>query len=307
MSNMEVLGIVHSEYPQTVGAGNGEDFSLVSGEAREASSVDKEVELLERRIVLAKLYDALPAYGSVTFWRAIEDPEVGTAVPLEVLVRCVRAARLQGDIEGRNRIIEVIIRRTSSSNEYWADTVLKSARLLADEREALRGDLLADLYERVIRALIDPERLFWEENFLHCLRFERQHVYSACMKREGRWNASSGDAGASGGTRRVPHSLIKSINQPVQASNDETWELSIEDERAQQELLEVEKDDLFYLILHLPEKLKSVVWLIFFEGRTEKDTAQILAITDRTVRNRLREALTILRENLDPVQGSGQI
>jgi DNA-directed RNA polymerase specialized sigma24 family protein len=284
-----------------VGAGNGEDFSPVSGEACGASSVDKKVGPVERRIVLAELYNALPAYGSMAFWHAIEDPEVGTALPLELLVRCVRAASSQGDIEGRNRIIEVIIRRTSSSNEQWANAVLKSVRLLMDEREALRGDLLADLYERVIRALIDPERLFWEENFLHCLRFERQHVYSACMKREGRWNASSGD------TRRVPRSLIKSIDQPIQAADDETWELGIEDERAQQELLEVERDDLSHLILYLPEKLKSVVWLIFWEGRTEKDTARALRITDRTVRNRLREALKILRENLDSVQGVGQI
>jgi len=64
-------------------------------------------------------------------------------------------------------------------------------------------------------------------------------------------------------------------------------------------LLSVEQHDLALLILHLPEKLKSIIWLIFWEGRTEKDAARILGITDRTVRNRLREALKVLRELLE--------
>jgi DNA-directed RNA polymerase specialized sigma24 family protein len=38
---------------------------------------------------------------------------------------------------------------------------------------------------------------------------------------------------------------------------------------------------------------------LFWEGRSEKDTAQLLGITDRTVRNRRREALNVLREALD--------
>ncbi len=48
-------------------------------------------------------------------------------------------------------------------------------------------DLYADLCERVIRALHDSRRQFWEENFQHCLCFERKHAYHAFMTREGRW------------------------------------------------------------------------------------------------------------------------
>jgi RNA polymerase sigma factor (sigma-70 family) len=116
------------------------------------------------------------------------------------------------------------------------------------------------------------------------------------MTREGRWYHQQVDGTA---TRRIPRVLIESLDQPVMHSDGELWEPDIEDERAQQALLSVEQSDLPLLILQLPEKLKSVIWLIFWEGRTEKDAAQILGITDRTVRNRLREALKSLRDILD--------
>lgn len=257
---------------------------------------DTDDELVKRRIALTNAYQALPAYESDLFWRTIEEPDLKIALPLEVLVKCARVAIARGDDIGRNRIIEVIFQRTQSSNEYWAYHVLNSIHLGPDERNILVHDLFADLCERVIRALMDLKRLFWEENFQHCLQFERKHAYQAFMIREGRWYHQQGDGTA---TRRIPRVLIESLDQPVMHSDGELWEPDIEDERAQQALLSVEQSDLPLLILQLPEKLKSVIWLIFWEGRTEKDAAQILGITDRTVRNRLREALKSLRDILD--------
>jgi RNA polymerase sigma factor (sigma-70 family) len=263
------------------------------------------IELSERRNIVAALYEASPAYGSAAFWHAIEEADGQKALPLEVLVRYVRLAVAYGDTTARNRIIEVIVRRTQIANESWANSVLTYIRVPADERAMLMGDLYADLCESVIRALLDPKRLFWEENFQHCLRYERQHVYSAFMRREGRWNAGvTGDiqgveVGVEGRVpRRIPRGLLYSMDRPMQLADGETLEFVIEDEHAQEALLALEHDDLARLLLGLPQKLKTVLWLIYWEGRTEKDTAQVLGITDRTVRNRLREALKLLRENL---------
>jgi len=99
-------------------------------------------------------------------------------------------------------------------------------------------------------------------------------------------------------SRRVPRRLLYSIDTPVILADGETMELLIEDEHAQEALQAIEHEDVPRLVLGLPQKLKSVVWLIFWEGRTEKDTAQVLGITDRTVRNRLQEALKLLRDEL---------
>jgi len=262
---------------------------------------DSYKDLARRRAALARAYQALPVYGSVEFWNAIEEPDLRIALPLEVLVRCFRLAMTSGEDIDRKRIITMIIRRTQPSNEYWANHVLDRVHLRSEERRILVHDLYADLCERIIRALMDTKRHFWEENFQHCISFERKHVYQAFMIREGRWHNQHADGMV---TRRIPRVLIDSLDQPVLHANGELWVQDVEDEHAQRALLSAEQGDLPYLISRLPEKLKSVILLIFWEGRTEKDTAQILGITDRTVRNRLHEALKSLRDILDSEGGT---
>ncbi|GAC1378682.1 MAG: hypothetical protein NVS4B7_09850 [Ktedonobacteraceae bacterium] len=251
--------------------------------------------LVRRRAALAALYNSLPPYGGSAFWLRIEDPDVDAALPLEVLVQCARLALVRKDDEGKKRIIEVIFRRTAGTNEWWANNVLKQSSLSLDEQKVLRSDLYADLCEYVIRAILDAKRSFWEENFQHCLLFERKHVYLSFMKREGRWRNQDDTR-----TSRVPHSLLESLDQSLQRSDGTAYELQIEDELAQKALQTVERTDLLHLIVHLPDRLKAVVLLIFWEDRTEKDTARVLGVTDRTVRNRLRAALKILHEKLAP-------
>jgi len=272
---MEVLGIVEQ---------NGSQFEG-----------DTDQELVKRRAALANAYRALPEYGSTEFWSIVEEPDLKVALSLEILVKCTRVAIASGDDTARNRIVEVIVRRTQASNEYWARHVLNRVHLRPEERSILVRDLYADLCEHLIRALMDMKRLFWEENFQHCMLFERKHVFQAFMTREGLWLKQHRE-GVVG--RRIPRMLIASIDQPVLHANGEFWEPDFEDEQAQQALLSVEQSDLPLLVLHLPEKLKAVILLIFWEGRTEKDTARILGVTDRTVRNRLSEALKSLRHIL---------
>jgi RNA polymerase sigma factor (sigma-70 family) len=270
-----------------------EVWSIMEQETSQSEQdADNDLALVRRRAVLSTAFQALPAYGSAEFWRLVEESQLKLTLPLEILVKCARVAIGQEDSTSRNRIIEMIFRRTQGANEYWSRQVLNRVHLTSEERGMFAHDLYADLCERVIRAIMDTKRLFWEENFQHCLCYERKHVYQAFMTREGRWyNQHANDAVS----RRVPHSLIGSLDQPVQHSNGESWEMDIEDERAQQALLSVEQHDLPLQILNLPEKLKPVIWLIFWEGRTEKNVANILGVSDRTIRNRLHKALKLLR------------
>jgi len=266
-----------------------EVLGVVDSVCRVTDECERDEEVVKRRIVLAQVYGSLPRYGSTAFWRALQTADI----PLEVLVRCFRAALAQGDAQGRNCIVEIIFLRIQSMNEYWAASVLKSLSVRPDERYALMCDLCADLYESIIRALMDPERLFWEENFLHCLYFERKHVYRSLMMREGRWHDLSVKR-----STRIPRGLLASLDQPVQQMDNGVDSLDIEDEQAQKMLQIVESLDLLQLVLHLPDKLKAVVLLIFWEGRSEKDTARVLGISDRTVRNRIQVAKKLLRDLL---------
>ena len=253
-------------------------------------------DLVRRRAYIAAQFQALPSYGSAEFWSRIEESQLKLALPLEVLVMCIRIAIMREDDTGKKRIFEMVFRRTQGANEYWSRQILSRMHLTTEERSMYAHDLYAALCERVIRAIHDSKRLFWEENFQHCLCFERKHVYQAFMTREGRWyNQGANESG----TRRIPRSLIGSLDQPVQHANDETWEMEIVDMQAQQALLSVEEHDLSLLILNLPEKLKPVIWLMFWEGRTEKNVAHILGVSDRTVRNRLQKALSLLRSGIE--------
>lgn len=241
-------------------------------------------------VAFDELASHLPSYASSAFWQAI----CAGDIPLEVLVHWLRKAHRAGDAQGRNRIVEIIFRRTQASNERWAMSVLRALTLPGGERHAFLYDLCADLYESVLRALLDEKRLFWEENFLHCLYFERKHVYRAFMRREGRWRELDVQKG-----KRIPRALVASLDQPTRLADGEVLAVDVEDERAANMFHSVEESDLLLLVLRLPDRLKAVVFLIFWEGRSEKEVAHVLAITDRTVRNRLRRAFQLLHDELE--------
>lgn len=252
--------------------------------------LQRHIALTERQSMLIDTYSLLPEYGSMAFWKVIE----GTDIPLETLVRCFRLASLYEDHTGRDRLFTVIVLRTQTINAAWAKAVLKTLPIVEDVRIALASDLCADLYECVLRALLDQKKRFWEEHFLHCLRFERQHVYKACMMREGYWQEPQVKR-----SMRVPRSLLTRIDVPIQTSEEMPYTLDIEDKQAQSALLAMEQTDMLLLIQGLPTKLKIVLLLLFWEGRPEKEVAQVLGVTDRTVRNRKREALALLRQAIE--------
>ncbi len=251
--------------------------------------MDRDIGVIERRLALAEVYSALPPYASAAFWSAVEDP----TLPLEILVKILRAAIASGDEQGRCRILEWIILRTQAMNLLWAQRVLQMLSLQVDERSVLARDLCADLHECMMRALADAERLFWEENFLHSLYFTRKHVYRSFLMREGFWFKPSASRGM-----RIPRALVASLDRLLQPLDHDHQPLDIEDEGVQTLFLSVERSDLLQTVLCLPDKLKAVILLIFWEGRSEKETAQVLSISDRTVRNRLRDALKLLYARL---------
>ena len=194
-----------------------------------------ELQVARRRGALTTVFNNLPVYGSTAFWSAIEEHDK----PLEVLVRSVRVAIAREDEAGRNRIFEIIFCRIHVANEIWANSVLKTTSLLADERNALVSDLYADLCECVIRALMDATRMFWEENFQHCLMYERKHVYQTFMAFEGRWSNQHIKT-----PKRIPRRLLDSLDRSKQGRDGETYESNIEDDLAQKALVAVEHADI---------------------------------------------------------------
>ncbi|HEV2653381.1 MAG TPA: sigma factor-like helix-turn-helix DNA-binding protein [Ktedonobacteraceae bacterium] len=231
---------------------------------------------------------ALPPCTLLIFQQLNEQTEVS----LEALVRMFRAALAYGDEQGRDAVFSALLSRMQTGNEYWAATVLSNVCLA--ERQALLYDLCADLHEGIFRALMDPKRSFWEENFLYALQFERRHVYQAFMMREGCWH----DRRVKRATR-IPRSLVASLDRLAVPANGDVCRLEVEDEQAHRMLLAVETSDLGHQVMLLPPRLRAVLLLLFWEGCSEKEAAQLLSVTERTVCNRKRKALALLRSALN--------
>jgi RNA polymerase sigma factor (sigma-70 family) len=221
----------------------------------------------------------------------IEDPQAN--IPLEVVVRCLRANVVREDVQLRNRLLALIVQRTQTANERWAQRVLKVADILPGECPMLADDLYADLCERMLYAVLDPQRHFWEVNFLHCLYFERQHVFRSLMMREGRWYNPAVEQ-----SERVPYTSVISLDHALSLEHDETMALEIADPQAEMMFCSIDRHDLLQFVFRLPAPLRSVVLLVFWEDRSAKEAAQTLGITDRTVRNRLQRAFHLLRTTL---------
>jgi RNA polymerase sigma factor (sigma-70 family) len=215
-------------------------------------------------------------------------------IPLEVIVRCLRAAVSRGDVQCRNRLLALIVQRTQTANERWIQRVLKTAGLLPGECPMLADDLYADLCERMLYAVLDPQRHFWEVNFLHCLYFERKHVFRSLMMREGRWYNPAVEK-----SERVPRTSMISLDHGISLDQAETMALEIADPWAEMMFRAIDRHDLLQLVFRLPTPLRSVVLLVFWEGKSEKEVAHILGITDRTVRNRLQRSFNVLRTALE--------
>lgn len=250
-----------------------------------------------RRALLAQAYAALPSSASPAFWQRLAAEET----PLEVVVRCLRHAVSCEDDQGRERILEIVFCRTYTINQRWSRSALRNLPILGGERTSVVNDLCSDLYEFLFRALLDHTRLFWEENFLHCLYFERKHVYQAFLFREGYWKNTQVKQSS-----RVPRAVLESFDQPLSShSNGDYGSLEVADEGAQRMLETIVDDEVLNLVLALPERLKAVILLKFWDDRTEKETAQILGVSDRTVRQRILVATELLRKYLADAKVGG--
>jgi RNA polymerase sigma factor (sigma-70 family) len=241
---------------------------------------------------MAQLYSSLPTYGSKEFWRRVEEwREECLALPLEVLVKVLRADALaRDDRSAQRRLFAVIVARVQEANERWVERVLCRMSLLSGERRAVAADLYADLCEQLLRSLLDEEQSFWEEHFYHSLRFARGRVHENFLRREGRWYKTTPGPG-----ERVPYTLVESLERAEQRPGMEHLH-EVADARAEQAFLQVEQADSVALLLRLPARQRAIVWLIFWEDCSTKTVGELLGISERTVRNRLRAALTRLRQ-----------
>lgn len=88
-----------------------------------------------------------------------------------------------------------------------------------------------------------------------------------------------------------------------------TWFRHIDNRKALDELpprlLQVEQEDhtLSLMVMELPDRYKQVVLLHYFQGLTQRETAEALGLTPSAVLRRLRSAEALLKQSLTGGEG----
>lgn len=246
--------------------------------------------VIARRNKLSRVFDEIPPYGAAEFWQVVEQANF----PREVLVRALRSVLAMNNTEKIcQRLLSIIVSSLQKKNEAWARHVLRGYPYGdLDVQYNLCVDLCADLNEEILKDILNPRCHFWEENFGHCLYYKRMHVLRSLMRREG-YSARPGRG------KRVPRSLLCSLDQQFALYNDSFWNpFDVEDEKAYAVMHAMDSSFLMDIVEGLPRRLSSVVMLVFWADKTERDTARLLNVTERTVRNRLQDAIRRLYKAL---------
>jgi RNA polymerase sigma factor (sigma-70 family) len=242
-------------------------------------------DIIVRRDRLSKVFNNIPPYDSIEFWQVVEQADF----PREVLVKILRSVHTAHNAKMiSQRISSIIISDLQKKNESWAYRVLKGYPLgVWDVKYHLCVDLCADLNEAILKSIFDPRRVFWEENFGHCLYYERMHVLHSLMRREGHVNMAKKEKG-----RRIPRNLLSSLDTQLMLCTDGLYNpFELEDEQAYAVMHTIDSNFLIDIVKGLPKRLSVVVILVFWADKSERDTAELLSITERTVRNRLQNAI----------------
>jgi len=228
-------------------------------------------------------------YNAAAFWAFANDRKT----PLELLVKILRSDIFNDDKRTRDDLFEIINKRICSDNERWAYQKVKSLQVSYEERQFLLHDLCADLDFAIYRSLIDKTKYYWEEKFSTSLYFERKHVFSRFIQYECFWKPGHVKQGV-----RIPRIQMVSIDKMMQDIYGLDFSLDIEDSQVQRMMESVELSHVRQCVLKIPYHLRVVVYLMHWNGRSRKEIAQLLHVSDRTVRNRLHAAYDLLRDAL---------
>jgi RNA polymerase sigma factor (sigma-70 family) len=239
-----------------------------------------------RRAELDAQFHALPLPGVAEYWRRIEDTRTESALPLEVLARCVRERADAHASRDTERILEVILRRVQPYVQSWARKDVRFVR--SGMKPQLQEELEQQCYMKLWEGLAGGGKSFLLERFVFMLHRIYQHVAREMMEQAGEWQRPGVDT-----PTRIPRAEMESLEAKPKGEDDVPLTDRIPDNNVQDAFDRVELSDLLDLVSRLPDDQRAIILDRFFEGRSQDETAKTLHISERTVRNRLK---TILRE-----------
>lgn len=251
--------------------------------------MDAEEVAARRRAALRAQLLTLPPAGTPAYWHRLETPLAAEALPLEVLVQCVRE-RWEADrrMEAQ-RVFTLILGRIQRQVGAWGAKV--ASQSAAAHRHQARADLVQECYLELWRALTIGDIAYWAESFGAALVSLQSHTAHACMERWAYWTRSRVTH-----PTRVPARALESLDVPHADETTVSLAERREDPNAARAFDLVEYAHVHRLVRALSPARRAVLYARYWEGQTQQEIATALGIGTRAVRWREQQALDQLRE-----------
>jgi DNA-directed RNA polymerase specialized sigma24 family protein len=238
------------------------------------------------RARLAAELEALPPWGSPLLAARLRVTAPPQMVSLGALTHFLRGAVRLRDMRTARTLFEVLL-RTAGLNVRWAAGVVARTPGLVGEagaaiREELAQELALTLWQQIGCAAAET----WELFFFRALAYAQQHTATAYMEQRGYWRPE----GVRRPRRALPHLLAQ---LGVGAGGATGAARLVADPR--DTFTAAELADLRALVLALPIRERTAVVLCYWQEAPEREIADALAVSTRTVRAYLRRAHDALR------------
>ncbi|HEY7347579.1 MAG TPA: sigma-70 family RNA polymerase sigma factor [Ktedonobacterales bacterium] len=245
--------------------------------------------LAARQADFEQQFQALPAAGTAAYWQRVETFGAG-ALLLEVLSRCLRERLRAGARRDAERIFDVIIPHVRKTIQFWIK--IFDSQTPGGINQEVAKDLASECYLALWRELANAPDTFLLKGFRKKLKWIIHHVAHTFLEQEGVWQRK----GVKDPTR-VPITEQDSID----VSRDEestTGLLSLTDSHSQPFGEEEVRIDIEEFLAQLDPKSRQMFYRYFYAGYTQQEIANLLHITDKTVREHLKRIVDELRTYL---------
>lgn len=235
--------------------------------------------LAARQADFEQQFQALPPAGTAAYWQRVEAPGAG-ALPLEVLSRCLRERLRAGARQDAERIFDAIIPYARRTIQFW--TKQFASQTPGGINQGVAEDVASECYFALWKELANAPETFLLKSFRKGLKRIIHHVAHTFLEQEGVWQRK----GVKNPTR-VPVTEQDSID----ASRDEesnTGPLNLADPRSLRSGEEEVRIDIEEFLAQLDPKSRQMFYRYFYAGYTQQEIADLLHITDRTVREHLK-------------------
>lgn len=237
-----------------------------------------------RRADLDARFRALPAAGTAAYWHHIEDTDPATALPLEVLARCLGERYAAGKVEEAQHIFDVIVPRIQARTHAWARYIASSAS--GGMRQQLAEELEQECYFTLWRELAEDGPTFLWERFGFTLTRLQQHVAQQVMQQAGEWTRPGVDK-----PTRVPRQQTDRFDAVPRPEDELPLGERFADPTGDLDFERAELSDLLDLVDSLPHEQRALLYDRFWRALTLDEIAEQAHVTTKTIYNRLKAVL----------------